>query len=148
MEWNIGCLKRNKRTANGNNPNLKRTTHYLKRNNHQSRRFFHSNCAKSIRPSAKNLTPSPRSNIRCNSFESSSGTAISPRILTTRCHGKLCFSLIVCKIRTTCLAARGLPAKRATCPYVTTRPSGISCSIRTTSAVNGCKSQHPYHLSL
>jgi hypothetical protein len=42
-----------------------------------------------------------------------------------------------CRIRTTCLAALGLPAQAAICPYVITFPSGIAAMIATTCFVNG-----------
>ena len=50
-------------------------------------RSIYSNTLKSTRPSLKNSTSSLSSNMRCTSRDSSSGTAISPFALTTRCHG-------------------------------------------------------------
>jgi len=66
-------------------------------------------------------TPSASRRRRCSKPDSA-GKAILPPAATTRCHGNPCD----CRnAHTTCRAAPGKPAARATAPYVETLPRGI-----------------------
>src|SRR5690625_4931245 len=81
----------------------------------------HRYVCKSVFPAELKMTPSNSNNSRC----SLPCKEIFPLALITRCHGKLYFLLMECKIHDTCLAPRGLPATSAIWPYVITLPSGI-----------------------
>lgn len=64
---------------------------------------------------------------------------IFPSRLTTRCQGRLYFLELECKIRDTCRAPEGLPARAATAPYVITVPCGICRNNSTILRLNSFK---------
>ena len=81
-------------------------------------------CARSIVPAGLTFTASFLSMARCSSKPPPGGKDICPFTLTTRCQGSPLFSESACSTRTTCRAARGLPASAAIWPYEATFPLG------------------------
>src|SRR5690625_2895296 len=81
----------------------------------------HRYVSKSVFPAALKMPPSNSNNSRC----SLPCKEIFPLAFISRCHGKLYFLLIECKIHDTCLAPRALPATSAMLHYVISLPSII-----------------------
>ncbi len=88
-------------------------------------------------PRGPDLTPSRRSSLRCSSNPAPRGSTTLPRLLMTLCQGSFSFRERLCRIRATCRAARGLPARAATWPYDATAPRGIERMIATARTVKG-----------
>jgi hypothetical protein len=84
--------------------------------------FFHPYFFKSILPVRSNCTPSSFNRADCSWLPPVGRRLISPRALTTRCHGTCSGQL--CIAHPTVRAAPGAPRARATWPYVITRPRG------------------------